>query len=661
MLLCEQIRFLLEVAKSDIEQSNVFILVSLFVLVYFIIKLTYIIGNKFITLKAKGNVMKSDAENDIVEAVKGYIEIPDTRYAIMIDGEWGSGKTYLWRNTLLPIVGKSESIYISLFGLKDVNDIENEIFKALSSMGADDEGILKGILNAGTASADGIRIGGIGFAAHFMLKKWKEKIMKKSKTLLICFDDLERWSGNIEVCLSYINKLTEQDGTKCLVIGNTREIKDKEIFNKTKEKTIRFIYKLTHTPEITLKASVDLAHFPTSDCKKNIENFLKENKHRIYDLLKSANCSNIRIVSTAICYFSKIYFHNKVKFDISPANAISYFISLLSILILVEQYKTNDTDKEIILASSSFYESIKKLNLNIIYENRAINKLSNEDEIACNLLYKVLYKSNQAKYHGKFSIIKCGFYKTEDFEDEFSNWKKTEDYEYLLGDDREIWTMDDDKFNHIYQNTYKAMFQDKTIRNPRILLALANRILNDIKRGVVKRNFDITEKKVKLLFERFYTQKEMEYVPIDSWTLEPFYNGNCSNFIKEFNLIERNKIYNESYRKENLQKIWVKLKENPNEIDNIMKWHRHDEIFAMYNKPEEVVEAIESLENDQLFEFSDWMGARLKDSAKAVEKEHEGAQAVVKVLEEKYKDSFGIKAGHIKQIIRILKNKSTNY
>ena len=174
---------------------------------------------------------RMDATNDIIKAVKTYIETPETKYAIMIDGDWGCGKTFLWKDTLFPRVGKLEAIYISMFGLKDINDIENEIFKSLSMMGADKDGVLKGLLNFNPDMAEDIRFGGLGFAVQFGLKKWKETRIEKSKRLFICFDDLERWAGDIEICLSYINKLVEHDGAKCLIIGNAKEIEEK---NKNK-------------------------------------------------------------------------------------------------------------------------------------------------------------------------------------------------------------------------------------------------------------------------------------------------------------------------------------------------------------------------------------------------------------------------------------------
>ena len=39
-------------------------------------------------------------ENEIIDIVKEYVENKNTGYAIMIDGEWGSGKTYFVREKL---------------------------------------------------------------------------------------------------------------------------------------------------------------------------------------------------------------------------------------------------------------------------------------------------------------------------------------------------------------------------------------------------------------------------------------------------------------------------------------------------------------------------------------------------------------------------------
>lgn len=95
-----------------------------------------------------------------------------------------------------------------------------------------------------------------------------------------------------------------------------------------------------------------------------------------------------------------------------------------------------------------------------------------------------------------------------------------------------------------------------------------------------------------------------------------------------------------------------------------MDKYQYYEIFAMYDKPEEIVDVIESLRNNQLFDLTRLMGMRLNEKRgclEAVNKEHERAQAIADVLEKKYAGAFGVKAGHIKQIIRILRNKRPEY
>jgi predicted KAP-like P-loop ATPase len=37
---------------------------------------------------------------DLVESILDYIRADYTDYAIMINGEWGSGKTYFWNNKI---------------------------------------------------------------------------------------------------------------------------------------------------------------------------------------------------------------------------------------------------------------------------------------------------------------------------------------------------------------------------------------------------------------------------------------------------------------------------------------------------------------------------------------------------------------------------------
>ena len=78
-------------------------------------------------------------ENEIIDIVKEYVENKNTGYAIMIDGEWGSGKTYfvreklekklkkLWEETKREI----KFIYVSSYGVKSTNELDSKIYEKI--------------------------------------------------------------------------------------------------------------------------------------------------------------------------------------------------------------------------------------------------------------------------------------------------------------------------------------------------------------------------------------------------------------------------------------------------------------------------------------------------------------------------------------------------
>ena len=47
---------------------------------------------------------------DLIESILDYVRADYTDYAIMINGEWGSGKTYFWNNK---IKNKIESLQLN--------------------------------------------------------------------------------------------------------------------------------------------------------------------------------------------------------------------------------------------------------------------------------------------------------------------------------------------------------------------------------------------------------------------------------------------------------------------------------------------------------------------------------------------------------------------
>ena len=72
---------------------------------------------------------------DLVESILDYIRSDYTDYAIMINGEWGVGKTHFWNNKIrkkiesMQLNGKRfTTIYMSLYGISNLEDISKKIF-----------------------------------------------------------------------------------------------------------------------------------------------------------------------------------------------------------------------------------------------------------------------------------------------------------------------------------------------------------------------------------------------------------------------------------------------------------------------------------------------------------------------------------------------------
>ena len=80
--------------------------------------------------------MCSCSNNEIIDILDRYFDIHDTDYAVLIDGKWGTGKTYFAKNTLRKHIYSKyitdtkrfkEVIYISLFSCESVEKLYDNI------------------------------------------------------------------------------------------------------------------------------------------------------------------------------------------------------------------------------------------------------------------------------------------------------------------------------------------------------------------------------------------------------------------------------------------------------------------------------------------------------------------------------------------------------
>lgn len=192
---------------------------------------------------------------DFVQEVEYYCKQENTSGALLVNGNWGSGKTYFFENILpqLPWFYSNTSIIsISLFGItsREILDKklkEKYILKNISipEVSQGKKGILLNTKYALTKfltetdiklTEKDVSLKSLFGAAQVFAGAWDNLVQipprdKLGKVILI-FDDLERCPMNMEELLGAINAYVEGSEIKTILIANEDYIKEKETTNQ---------------------------------------------------------------------------------------------------------------------------------------------------------------------------------------------------------------------------------------------------------------------------------------------------------------------------------------------------------------------------------------------------------------------------------------------
>jgi len=173
---------------------------------------------------------------DLVESILDYVRSDYTDYAIMINGEWGSGKTYFWNNKIRPKIDgmqfhgkKYSTIYMSLYGISNLEEISKKIFIETTQLM--DKNVRKHLDSSSKISIPEYAKTGLNIANSFRVNSSNEKINYEkfftTDDKVLCFDDLERANVDVIDILGYINNFVEHDHIKTIIICNEKELATK--------------------------------------------------------------------------------------------------------------------------------------------------------------------------------------------------------------------------------------------------------------------------------------------------------------------------------------------------------------------------------------------------------------------------------------------------
>ena len=293
---------------------------------------------------------------DLVESILDYVRADYTDYAIMINGEWGSGKTHFWNNKIrkkidsMKFNGKQyKTIYMSLYGISNLEDISKKIFIETTQLM--DKNLKKYMNQHEEMTIPEYAKTGLDMANLFGVSASEGKIdyeeFFSTDDKVLCFDDLERANVDVIDILGYINNFVEHDHIKTIIICNEKELSTKIKSSNLEMKTFIATYILDKEGELKdnnkpmvekIKDQIENVFDKANDYErikekligetfeyvpkfdyiingiliryeddKDLERFYRTNINLIVSTFKKSGTRNLRILKHSLKDFQKVY------------------------------------------------------------------------------------------------------------------------------------------------------------------------------------------------------------------------------------------------------------------------------------------------------------------------------------------------------------------
>jgi predicted DNA-binding protein len=261
----------------------------------------------------------------VIRLLQRYLEIDNSNTAILVNGKWGSGKTYYIKEIFLKNITDREVYYISLFGVDSIQDIYKHIVAQKILSKQSDKLKKNSAVLLSTALKSGLNLlskkFGLDLDKDFNLADFVS--MNKS---LIVFDDLERVSGKadlIELLGGISNSFLDNKNCKVIFIADESEIENDK-FKLYKEKIISYTVQLDYNPGKTIKSIY--SDYNNSELKALISN----HEEFIINIFKSLKIKNYRTVKFALDSIEILIVHFKDDYP-DCIKDILYSVIVLSI------------------------------------------------------------------------------------------------------------------------------------------------------------------------------------------------------------------------------------------------------------------------------------------------------------------------------------------
>jgi len=222
-----------------------------------------------------------DPQTHLEQYLAYYVGRMSPGYAVLVTGDWGTGKTYQVTKAL----PSDYAHYVSLFGLNTPEEIEAQVFAKMFPKKAS----LKKIadkLSAVNVGVPGYGSLGVNGLTSVLANTFIKNEVDNSKPLI--FDDLERCSVENRQILGIINRYVEHHRCRVVVIAHDSKIVDE--FKDAKEK----IFGQTLMVEPNIDAAFN--EFNASFEKQDGKDFLGDLKTEVLSMFRESEAKSLRVL-----------------------------------------------------------------------------------------------------------------------------------------------------------------------------------------------------------------------------------------------------------------------------------------------------------------------------------------------------------------------------
>ena len=445
---------------------------------------------------------------DLIESILDYIRSDYTDYAIMINGEWGSGKTYFWNNKIRPKIENMSvngrrltPIYMSLYGISNLEEISKKIFIETTQLM--DKNLKKFMNASGVNAIPEYAKTGLDMANFFGVTQNGDRLdygqFFSTDDKVLCFDDLERANVDVIDILGYINNFVEHDHIKTIIICNEKELSTKLKSNNLEMKTFIATYLLDKEGKLNLKTdkpmverirdTIEYVFDKANDYERikekligetfeyapkfdyiingilmryennpDLIRFLRENTKLIISTFERSGTRNLRILKHALNDFKKIYeMVNKSYPNTSHRVMQTMLIFTIAISFEIKAGKITK-DKFVNIKDNEEYKSIL-VSSRILMDNRQfyIKEFDNN--------YYYNFKSEYRFFKFIEYYIRTRIFDMKLFKENMETIRNTVDTENLPAYKRllteEYWKISDDQFEGVIKEIIEDVKEGK--------------------------------------------------------------------------------------------------------------------------------------------------------------------------------------------------------